>query len=154
MNKVNKVLPLPDKNYILKKENNWRIELPKSYRNYLLQFNGGVPNRKTFVFNKYKYSVERFLSLLEDYKENELGDYDIGVVLTQIELRLTDNLDLIGVEKLPIAVLFAGDLICLDFKETPENPSVCIWYHEESGEFDPVTKKIANSFEEFLEMLK
>ncbi len=54
---------------------------------------------------------------------------------------------------LPIAELFAGDYICLDFKENKDNPSVCVWDHEESGELEPVTYKVADTFSEFVAML-
>ena len=54
---------------------------------------------------------------------------------------------------LPIAVLFAGDFVCLDFRET-EDPTVVVWYHEESGEFSPVTKTVAQNISEFFGMLK
>ena len=75
-------------------------------------------------------------------------------MLSQIDTRLTDNPDLIGDELIPIASLFAGDYVCLDFKENKDNPSICVWNHEESDEFEPVTYKVANTFSEFLAMIK
>ena len=71
-------------------------------------------------------------------------------MLTQIEERLTDNEDLIGVELLPIAQLFVGDYICLNFKDKNKEPSVCLWSHEESGELEPITYFVANNFTFFL----
>lgn len=56
--------------------------------------------------------------------------YDIDVTLTQIEDRLTDIEDLIGIDILPVAFLFAGDFVCLDYRDNRENPSVCVWNHE------------------------
>lgn len=90
---------------------------------------------------------------MENYKDSQLGWYDISVVISQIEERLTDNLDLIGVEVLPIAELFAGDYVCLDYRTNKNAPSVCVWSHEKSGEFEPVTYKVADTFAEFIEML-
>lgn len=87
---------------------------------------------------------------MEDVKS---GWYDISVVESQIGERLTDNEDLIGIEVLPIAELFVGDYVCLDFRKGIEYPSVCVWSHEESGEFDPITYRIADSFSEFIDML-
>lgn len=60
---------------------------------------------------------------------------------------------MIGVEVLPIAELFAGDYVCLDYREDKENPFICVWSHEESGDFEPVTHKVANTFSEFVQML-
>ncbi len=54
---------------------------------------------------------------------------------------------------MPISSVFAGDFVCLDFRIDKNNPSVCIWSYEESGEFEPVTYNVADSFTEFLEIL-
>lgn len=62
--------------------------------------------------------------------------------------------DLIGVEVLPIAELFAGDYACLDFRENKETPTVCVWSHDNSEELAPVTYKAADSFSEFIDMPK
>lgn len=114
--------------------------------------NGAVPVTNKFILNNYDYVITRFLGILKDHHVED-GIYDIGVVLTMLEERLTSNEDLIGADLLPIAELFAGDYLCLDFRKSRIEPSVCVWYHEESGDFDPVTKKVADSFNEFLGML-
>lgn len=97
--------------------------------------------------------VETFLSIIkvEDYAE--FGDYDIDVIHTQLDERLSANEDLVGYDMVPIAQIFAGDYVCLDYRESSDHPCVCVWSHEESGEFDPVTYKIADSFTQFIEML-
>lgn len=76
-----------------------------------------------------------------------------SILLSQVEERLTDNPDLVGYEMIPIAAMFAGDFVSLDFTDNREEPSVCIWSHEESDELEPVTYKVANTFTEFLKML-
>lgn len=65
-----------------------------------------------------------------------------------------NNEDLVGVEILPIAELFAGDYVCLDYRKNKEKPSICVWSHEESEDFAPVTYKAADTFSEFIEMLR
>lgn len=68
-----------------------------------------------------------------------MGQYDISnisVVLTQIDERLTDNPDTLGGELIPIAILFAGDFVCLDYRKSSK-PSICIWFHEKSEVFAP-----------------
>ena len=50
-----------------------------------------------------------FLCILKNVQETQEGWYDISVVESQIGERLTDNEDLIVIEVLPIAELFAGD---------------------------------------------
>lgn len=83
----------------------------------------------------------------------DVGWYDIAVVLSQIDTRLTDNPDLMGDELIPIAELFAGDYICLDYRDSKTEPSICVWAHEESDVFSPTTYWVADNFSEFLEML-
>ena len=148
------ILPKVNEQIIQSSEKMWRIKLPLDYRQFLLKTNGGVPQKREFIFSHHEYMVISFLCILEDTEHNEFGIYDIDVVLSQIEERLTDDEDLVGCELLPIAELFAGDYVCLDFKENKDNPCICIWSHEESGEFAPVTYKVADTFSEFVTMLK
>lgn len=148
------ICPLPTEEYILKKEHNWRIKFPDSYRKFITSYGGGIPEEHKFICEKREYVIDRFLCILSEYRNHHLGVYDVGVIITQIEDRLSDNPNLIGVEIVPIAALFAGDFLCLDYRESKERPNICVWSHEESEEDRPVTYKVANSFEEFCELLK
>lgn len=146
------VEPKPNEEFVIKEERMWNVRLPVSFKNFLQRYNGGVPTQKTFLYNNHEYAIDRFLCVLEKTEGNKYGSYDIDVVLSQIEDRLTSNEDLVGCELLPIAQLFAGDYLCLDYNNK-KTPSVCVWNHEESGELNPVTYRVADSFEQFLEML-
>lgn len=148
------IIPLPDDLLIEEREKKWRIKLPMSYKNFIEKYNGGIPQENTIDLDGQKYIITRFLGIIKDITLNDLGWYDIGAVESQIGERLTDNMDLIGMEVVPIAELFGGNYVCLDFRETKECANICIWFHDESDEFSPVTKKIANDFDEFLKMLK
>jgi len=131
-----------------------RIRFPEPYREFIKRNNGAVPITNIFTHNNHDYIVERFLCILEESESDEInGWYDIEVIITQIGDRLTDNEDLVGMNVIPIAALFAGDFVCLDYRKT-EDPSVVVWYHEESDEFSPVTKTVAPNISEFLGMLK
>lgn len=147
------IQPIPSAELLAEKERKWRLVLPTDYREFIVSYNGGIPNEKSFECNKHSYAVKRFLCILVNVQESSDGWYDISVVESQIGERLTDNEDLIGVEVLPIAELFAGDYVCLDYREDRENPCICVWNHEESGDFEPVTYKVANTFSEFVQML-
>lgn len=139
---------------IRKVEEYSKINFPDSYIVFIKKYNVGVPITNEFLCNNHLYAIDRFLGFVNEYKTSPIGNYDIAVVLSQIDTRLTDNPDLIGDELIPIASLFAGDYVCLDFKENKDNPSICVWNHEESDEFEPVTYKVANTFSEFLAMIK
>ena len=97
--------------------------------------------------------IDRMLCLLPEPEDDVNGCYDITVVLTQVDTRLTDNEDLVGAEVIPIAELFAGDLLCLDLRERPECAPVVVWDHEMSEDFHPVFTKVADSLAEFEQML-
>jgi len=148
------ILPLPADYLFQQKEAFWRIKLPSEFIDFLKANNGGRPLDGNFKCNNHEYVIDRFLCLLEVPRNNNQGMYDIDVTLTQIEDRLTDNEDLIGVEVLPIAVLFAGDFVCLDFRENKIRPSICVWDHEKSRELDPVTYSVANTFTEFINIVE
>ena len=113
---------MPTDEYILKKEKAWRVKLPVSYEKFIKNYNGGIPEESSFICNRHEYAIDRFLCILSDYRTHQLGAYDVGVVLTQIEDRLSSNPDLVGVELLPISALFAGDFLCLDFKNSKRKP--------------------------------
>lgn len=148
------IKPMPTEELLAEKERKWRLVLPADYKNFIMSYNGCIPNEKSFDCNRHSYAVTRFLCVLKDVEETEDGWYDIGVVESEIGERLTDNEDLIGIEVLPVAELFAGDYVCLDFRNDKVNPSVCVWSHEESEEFAPVTYEVASSFSEFIELLR
>ncbi|MBC2258570.1 SMI1/KNR4 family protein [Listeria booriae] len=152
--KASNILPSPTEDIISNEEFMWRVKLPEKYKSFLIGNNGGVPVEKSFMANNHSYAIDRFLCVLEDTENNDLGEYDIDVTLTRIEERLTDNEDLVGVDLLPIAILFAGDYLCLDYRESKNTPKLCVWNHEESGELDPVVHFVANSFEEFIDSLE
>jgi hypothetical protein len=130
-----------------------RVILPDDYKKFIRDNNGGRPEENILVALGNEFVVQRFLSIIENPTESQYGDYDIEVVLTQLDERLSDNPDLLGNELIPIASLFGGDFVCLDFKHKGE-PKVVIWFHEESDEFSPVVRNVAETFNLFINMLK
>lgn len=147
------IYPLPSDALLTEKERKWRVVLPADYKDFIMNYNGGIPNERSFESKKRSYAINRFLCILKKFQENKNGWYDISVVDAQIGERLTANEDFIGIEVLPIAELFAGDYVCLDYRENKEKPCICVWSHEESGDFTPVTYKIADTFSDFIKML-
>lgn len=139
---------------IRKVEKYCRIKFPDSYVNFIKNNNVGVPIKNEFLCSNHYYAIDRFLGFVNDFRTSPLGWYDISVVLTQIDTRLTDNPKLVGDEMIPIVMLFAGDYVCLDYRQNKEEPSVCVWDHEASDEFDPVTYHVADTFPEFIAMLR
>lgn len=145
-------LPLPTDEQLMRAERIWRVSLPEEYKRFISKYNGGVPVTNVFTANEHEYLIERFLGIIKPIREHELGMYDIDVILTQLDDRLYTDENILGVELLPIASLFAGDFLVLNFKNKP-NPSVEIWIHEESTELEAKTILAFNTFDELLEKL-
>lgn len=148
------ILPLPTENLIKKREELWNIRLPADYKEFIKKCNGGIPKNATFFVQGRNYFIQRFLGILDNASESPLGWYDIDVVESQIGERLTDNLDLIGIEMLPIAEISGGDYLCIDYRKNAMMPTICLWFHELSGEFAPCTETVADNFESFVDSLQ
>ena len=131
----------------------WRVKLPDDYKEFIKKENGLIPTKRYFHFGHNEKVIDRFLAILAISGEKAEEAYDIGVVSTQLEGRIIFDEDYVGLQLIPIAALFGGDFVCLNYIEDPENPSICIWYHEESYELEPAVEFVANSFSEFLDML-
>lgn len=150
----------PDEAFIKREEEYWGVKLPAEYRQFLKEFNGGIPDKGQFMCEGQEQvrKVEHFMCILED-ADNDDGYYDIDAILTQIDAEMVVDPHLVGWEILPIAELvdrdydLRGDFVCLDFRKNKENPSVCVWDHLKSREFKPVTYKVADTYTEFIDML-
>lgn len=132
------------------------VALPVAFKDFLRAGNGGVPAAGEFRQGGRERLIERALSLLEKGDRDRLpqGEYEIGVVMTQLGARLCDDEDWIGGSQIvPIAALFAGDFVCLDYRGDRANPSVAVWDHERSKDFKPHLETVAPSFDAFLQML-
>jgi hypothetical protein len=142
---------------IIKGQNYFKFSFPTDYANFLAAYNGGIPSglcvfdAKTPVENTCV--LERFLPILADINIDTSSVYDVFVVMTQLDDRLIANPDSDNRTILvPIAALFGGNFVCLDFATTPA--SVSIWDHENSESFAPYAYPVATSFTDFLTMLR
>jgi hypothetical protein len=134
-----------DLDYIRDVEEGIGVPFPPSFIEFVKGENGGIPIEKYFDLDGNEKVVERFLSFVPDYKENDIGCYDIEVVWSQIEGRLNDYL-------CPFAALFAGDFLCFDSEDQKET-RIVLWDHEKSEEDYPVLIEVATNFESFLSLL-
>ena len=148
------IYPLPTDALLLEREVVWRVKLPDDYKEFIKKENGVIPSKRYFHFENNEKVIDRFLAILAISGEKTEEDYDIGVVSKQLEGRIVFDEDNVGMQLIPIAALFGGDFVCLNYVEDSENPSICIWYHEESYELEPAIEFLANNFTEFLAMLQ
>lgn len=131
--------------YIREVEDEIGITFPELFIEFMKVKNGGIPIKQFFELGANEKVVERFLSFVPNYKESEIGCYDIEVVWSQIEGRLNDYL-------CPFAALFAGDFLCFDCEDR-EEPRIVLWDHEQSEEDSPVLVEVAPDFKSFLNLL-
>ena len=123
------------------------LSVPQSFVDYCSEYNGGVPIQNRIEVGDDRTVVERFLCFIEDYKSDpSAGLFDVGVVWSQIEDRLGEHL-------LPFAALFAGDYLCFDTSSNT-GEAVVVWDHERSWTDSPVTTEVADTFAEFLGLLR
>ncbi len=141
------------KQNIEEREEAWRVSLPEAYKAYLLEENGGEPAKRHFVMGEEICVIERYLSIISD-SSSELKIYDIDVVLTQVDERIVADGEQLGYSIIPVAALYGGDFLCYDYRENSEKPELCVWDHEESDEFEPVTYYVCEDWEELQAMLR
>ena len=147
------ISPMPTDALLHERVVAWKVRLPDDYKEFIKNENGLIPSKRYFHFGNNEKVIDRFLAILAISGEKAEEAYDIGVVSTQLEGRIVFDEDYVGMQLIQIAVLFGGDFVCLNYIEDPENPSICIWYHEESYELEPAIEFLANNFTEFSAML-
>ena len=148
------IYPLPNDALLHEIEVAWKVRLPDDYKEFIKNENGLMPSKRYFHFGDNEKVIDRFLAILAISGEKPEEVYDIGVVSTQLEGRIVFDEDYVGMQLIPIAALFGGDFVCLNYVKDSENPSICIWYHEESYELEPAIELVAINFTEFLVMLQ
>ena len=155
MKYTTKAIAPPTRQEIQRMQEGFKVQYPQDYLDFVQEDNGGVPINRFFdTVNNIKV-VDRFLPMMDDPNADHAhGQYEVEVVWSQINDRLGEDPDEIGSQLIPIACLEFGDMVCLDFRKNPKTPEICVWYHDQSEEYKPVTEKIANSFTEFLGKLK
>ena len=148
------IYPLPTDALLQEREVAWKVQLPEDYKKFIKNENGLIPSKRYFHFGNNEKVIDRFLAILAISGEKPEEVYDIGVVSTQLEGRIVFDEDYVGMQLIPIAALFGGDFVCLNYVKDSENPSICIWHHEESYELEPAIEFVANNFTEFSDMLQ
>jgi hypothetical protein len=147
----------PSQERVIQLEGMLCISFPADFIEFLNENNGGVPLLPCFDTSNNTKVIERFLPIMERerYKSDEkFGIFEIGVVWSQINDRLGTDPDEYGSQITPIAELFAGDMLCLDFRNNEAVPEIVVWDHEQSKDLKPVVEKVADSFAEFLTKLQ
>lgn len=136
-------------------EKTYRVTLPLEYVKVLKAGNGAIPETSLFDQGSRERLIERMLCLLERPSSDRANGWaDITVVMSQLDARLIDDEQLVGMNVIPIAALFGGDFLCLDYRGDINTPVVAVWDHEQSEEFQPWLERVADSFRQFDNLLR
>lgn len=148
------ILAPPSAARITQFEEYYSIRFPEDYKEFLRGSNGAVPREQCFSSAAGEHVVERFLPLIENLGQHPVWDqYDLSVVTSQLDARLADGSSDFALQLIPIAELFAGDFLVLDYRANKDSPRVAIWDHEASKDFAPVTHPVCATFSAFLRLL-
>lgn len=148
------IIPPPPPGHLEALEDYYDIKLPDDYKRFVVTHNGAVPLTTRFDVAGLERMVERFLPVIQDAEDHPLGWLELEVVASQLDSRLTDDEDGENINLIPIAALFAGNFVVLDYRKGPENPTIGFWDHEASEDFAPAVTTVARSFSEFLSILR
>lgn len=107
-------------NSIAQVEYEFGKELPKDYKDLIIEYNSGSPNPNTLdTKNKKGKAFGELLNFNLDEKDNILDNY------SWIKDKLPSKV-------FPITVTPGGDYLCYDYRESSENPCIIYWDHEQN----------------------
>ncbi len=129
------------------------VHFPSEFVELLKRHNGARVEDGAFESAGHSWVLDRFLPLLDDYRENEEGEWDVAVVITYLGSVLTDGPDEVGSRLIPIGLLTKEDYLCLDFRVSKTGPAVVILDVARSTEWNPAVIPVANSLPEFFDMV-
>ncbi|MDP2193196.1 MAG: SMI1/KNR4 family protein [Alphaproteobacteria bacterium] len=115
-------------------ENFLNYKLPSDYKKFLIEINGGVPLKKYFIYNQTGSSLKCFFGINKHKDFNLIKFYN-------------DYKDIIPSDIIPIGQDEGGNILLLAVSGKNYG---CIFYLDH----DQPIQIIANSFDEFLSMLK
>jgi hypothetical protein len=148
------IVPAPPPGHLETLEEYYEVQLPEDFKRFVLNHNGAVPRARRFEAAGVERLIERFLPVLSDVEDHPLGWLELEVVASQLDSRLTDDRNGENITLIPIAALFAGDFLVLDYRASALEPTIGLWDHEQSEDFAPDVTTVAKTFSGLLAMLR
>jgi cell wall assembly regulator SMI1 len=152
MAELKDIQPPPSDAAIALLEKETQRKFPEDVVAFLQKYNGARTDGIPLPSAEREVVIERFLSVAEPGAEHPLSPYDIAVVTAPMFERFLGSETSDSYDLIPFAALFAGDMLCLDYR-AGNTPSVVHWNHEKSRDFKPATALVAHTFADFLQMI-
>lgn len=147
-------LPPPSPERLAHLQDFFGQRFPPAYLDFLQRANGAKLREVEVTGGGRPFVIERFLPIQDDYKSDERNGWaDVAVVTSQLDARLATDPDDTRLDVIPVAALFAGDFLVLDYRERRDDPPVGVWDHEASDDFAPVVTPVADNFAAFERLL-
>lgn len=146
MNKGKRIDEVITKDIVEAREVKWRVVLPESFKTFMVENNGLVPEKSILMDNGS--IIEKFLCIVPRVSESQNAVDDIDVVITKYDEFMVFDEDSVGPDLIPFARVNSDKLLCLCYEDN--DPVIAIWSFEGSKDFSPNYKIIYSSFDEFL----
>ena len=147
------ILPPPAEKRIQTLQNSFQISFPSSYLRFIDRYNGVNLTNGVVRTSLGEFVLEFFLPIVNDIKYDARGSEDLAVVAAQLDWGLVGDENAIGLELVPIAAMYAGNYLVLDYRIPGNEPRISYWNHELSSEFSPHAVPIFSSFQELWAMI-
>jgi hypothetical protein len=144
--RLTRALAAPSADRVRSLEADFSIRFPAAYKDFLGRHNGARVLDGSLESPDGNLVIERFLPVLDDFRTHPEGWADVSVVATQLDARLSVDPDSTGLAVVPIAALFGGDMLVLDYRDVPHDPPVSRWDHEASDDFRPAVRPVVLDF--------
>ncbi len=135
---ANQVLATKELIYIIEESNG--VQLPESYVSFLLEYNGGTPERNI--------SQSIYIELIEFFVQEFYGIRG----KEDLQLNIDTYKDRMPYNTIPIASVEGGNLLCMSFQSDTFG-FIYFWNHELVDDLNPILSMldlVSKSFDEFL----
>lgn len=141
------ILPCPTDELLAKKEKDWGVLLPQSYKEFIKKMNGIKVTNAIIEYDSHKEGIFQFFCIMQNIENQWL---EIDVISAPIIDRLVYNEECTGMEVIPIAKLDYGNYLVLDYKVPDNDPQIGVLDFEIAEELNPSIHFVFESFDDFI----
>lgn len=141
------ILPCPTDELLAKKEKDWGVLLPQSYKEFIKKMNGVKVTNAIIEYDGHKEGIFQFFCIMPNVEDSW---QEIDVIAAPIIERLVYSEERIGMDIIPIAKLAYGNYLVLDYKDINKEPQVGVWDFDIADYCNPSIHFVSESFDDFI----